>query len=186
MRPRCPDIKVFPQDIQPGDEFRGYHYRDGNSTIDALCQVVVNEKGAPLTWGKYPIEETVEYFYRMPTWEEEQIWNGEQLDISKSPNVMNLIGIHTDLYDIGDARHEMFNAWIDCDYQDQLLELENEDFFIVGVGPAPWAPGYFNEPVAVVCEYYDNGDRFWCHAEKDWYDNMREESMELYKKAKGE
>jgi hypothetical protein len=35
-------------------------------------------------------------------------------------------------------------------------------------------------PVAVVIEYKD-GDRYWCHAEKDWIDDMREDSLEIYK-----
>ena len=185
MRPTCPDIKVFPQDIKPGDEFRGYHYTDGNSNIESFGQVIVNEQGVPLQWGKYEIEviDKIDYFYRHPTWEEQEAWKQEQIDIFEQANILNLVGIHTDLYDVGDARHEMYNAWVECDWRDQLLELKNEDFFIVGIAPAPWTPGYFRQAVAVVCEYYDNADRFWCHAEKDWYDSMREESKEQYEKA---
>ena len=92
-------------------------------------------------------------------------------------NQLNLYGLHADLYSIGDAVHEMWNGWIETDWKKQLIEIIDEDFIIVGIAPCS---GRWNmrDPVAVVAEY-DNGDRFWCHAERDWIEDMREESKKV-------
>ena len=60
------------------------------------------------------------------------------------------------------------------------MNLLDEGFSIVGIAPCGGPVRSFRDPVAVVCEMYDTGERFWCHAERDWIDDMREESKTYY------
>ena len=182
-----PDVRVNPKDLVPGEIYTGYESKseDGH-TITHFCRVEVMEDGTPLTFGKFHITEDVICFTRPMTWQEERDWNHSQVKTLSPKDQMNLIGIHTDLYGIGDARHEMWNGWIEASWEEQLIQLRKEDFYIVGIAdPAPPRAGMpMRHPVAIVIEYED-GDRYWCHAEKDWFDDMREESLEEYKKLGG-
>lgn len=172
--------KVDPKDIKPGDEFSGYDYKPERGTAFCLCTVIVNEEGTPLIWGKNPIKEEVLFFHRDLTWEEQNDWFRVNIDINKDVNKLNLIGFHNDLYHIGDASHEMWNGWITaCGWEEQLMTLDGEDFFVVGVAPAPFSPNYFDNPVAIVIEGWDTGNRRWCHCEKDWIDNFRKETKQF-------
>ncbi len=180
---------IDPKDIKPGDEFCGYE-RPANKNgthSSTMCHIVVSESGEPLCWGKDPIEGEVAFFHRKLTWQERDEWYRNAVDMANSRNQMNLMGLHADLYDISDARHEMWNGWIQTTWEEQLIELLDEDFFIIGiVDPAPPRMGLpMRHPVAIVIEYED-GDRYWCHAEKNWIDDMRQESMTAYRKLVGE
>lgn len=53
--------------------------------------------------------------------------------------------------------------------------------WIDDVRPAPKGYSGCRDPVAVICEYKSDSERFWCHAEKDWIEDMRDESREIYK-----
>lgn len=176
-----PNKKVYPNEIKPGDVFKGYEYHNGDSHTTHLCEVIVNNEGVPLVWGRNPITDPYDYFTRKMTWQEEAEWYKSQIDFSKSDYLLNLIGLHTDLYSVGDAYHEMWNGWIQVSWEEQLVSLENETFFILGVSPAPYGYSGCRDPVAVICEYKSDGERFWCHAEKDWIEDMRDESREIYK-----
>ena len=48
---RTPNVKVYPHEIKPGDEFFGYekNHEDGGCTSH-FCQVKVNDEGIPLVW----------------------------------------------------------------------------------------------------------------------------------------
>ena len=171
-------VYISPELIEPGDEYEGFTY---NNTGMYICQIIVDENNVPLKWGRDPIEEKVEKFFRYMTYIEENEWYAEQTDWSNKAQQLNLIGLHTDLYGVGDAEHEMWNAWIDIEWHKQIVSLEDEDFFIVGIAEAPFGCYAIKDPVAIVCEYYDNGDRFWCHADKDCIEDMREMSKHVYK-----
>ena len=177
-----PDVKVSPKDIKPGEVYRGYDSLFEGRVINHFCVVEVGEDGVPRCWGR-PISEEVICFKRHMTWDEEREWNRQQTMTLTSQDQINLIGIHTDLYGIADARHEMWNGWIETSWEEQILRLRDENFHIVGIAdPAPARMGMpMRHPVAVIIEY-DDGDRYWCHAEKDWFDDMREESLERYRK----
>lgn len=174
---------VDPKDIKPGDEFCGYESpANKNGThVSHMCRIVVSEDGVPLEWGRNPITNEVGHFHRELTWEERDEWYHNAVDMNQPRNQLNLMGLHTDLYGIADARHEMWNGWIQASWHEQLIELLDEDFYIVGiVDPAPVRIGLpMRHPVAIVIEYED-GDRYWCHAEWDWIDNMRQESQKEY------
>lgn len=177
-----PDVKVSPKDVKPGEVYRGYDSLVEGHVINHFCVVEVGEDGVPRCWGR-TIPEEVICFKRHMTWDEEREWNRQQTVVLTSQDQLNLIGIHTDLYGIADARHEMWNGWIETSWEEQILRLRDENFHIVGiVDPAPARMGMpMRHPVAVIIEYED-GDRYWCHAEKDWFDDMREESLERYRK----
>ena len=177
-----PDVIVYPNEVKPGDEFYGYEYISGDSHIMSMCQIVIGDDGTPLVWGRTPLTDPYDYFIRRRTWQEIEQWYIDQVDMSKQSHSLNLIGLHEDLYSVGDAYHEMWNGWISTSWEEQIVSLEDEDFFIIGIAPAPRGFTGCRDPIAVVCEYYDNGERFWCHAEKDWIDDMREESKEIYDK----
>ena len=178
----APEVKVLAKDIKPGQIYRGYETVNGDSTTIHFCEVVISQNGTPLVWGKNPIEEEVSVFTRRMTWDEERDWMKTQIDLSKDIYQLNLMGLHNNMYDVGDAVHRMWNGWIQADFVEQLVFLEDEDFFIVGVAPAPYGTATMREPIAFICEYIDDGSRFWCHSEKDWIDDMREESLSLYNK----
>ena len=182
---RTPNVKVYPHEIKPGDEFFGYekNHEDGGCTSH-FCQVKVNDEGIPLVWGTNPITDEYDYFTRRMTWSEEKEWYKSKVDLTNPKHQLNLIGIHTDLYDLGDACHEMWNGWISTSWEEQLITLDEEDFFIVGIAPCPHNFQYMRNPVYVICEY-ENGDRLWCHAEKDWIDDMREASLKEYTELMG-
>ena len=133
-----PDVKVNPKDLIPGELYTGYESRCEGRTISHYCRVEVMEDGTPLTFGKFPITEDVICFTRPMTWQEERDWNRSQVKALTPKDQINLIGIHTDLYGIADARHEMWNGWIEVTWEEQLIRLRNEDFHIVGIAdPAP-------------------------------------------------
>lgn len=174
-----PQMKVKPEDIKPGDKYEGYE----TETLNSSCTIIVDENGVPKEWGTDEIKHgPILYFLRPRTWQEKEDWKKNKLNMSYVTHQNNLLGLHHDLYDVGDAYHEMYNGWVDCEWRDLLLNAEDENIFIVGVAPAPYGCISFNEPVAIVAESKFNGERFWCHAEKDWIDDMRENSMDEYNK----
>ena len=186
------EVEVPVSDIKPGDKFKGYTYsivgRNGEpGKGHCFSEIIIDENGTPLSWGTTPIDKEVIHFLRPMTWQEEEEWYRQQTTDLTPRDQLNLIGIHTDLYGIADARHEMWNGWIETTWEEQVVRLRDEDFFIVGIAdPAPARMGMpMRHPVAVVIEYSD-GDRYWCHAEKDWFDDMREESLDKYRKLMGE
>ena len=151
-----------------------------------MSEVTIQEDGTPLVFNEYPIEGEVLWFHRELTWEERDQWYRNAVDMTVARNQLNLMGLHNDLYSIGDARHEMWNGWIAATWEEQLIKLLDEDFFIVGiVDPAPPRIDLpMRHPVAIVIEY-DDGARYWCHAEWNWIEDMREESMERYRQLGG-
>ena len=56
----------------------------------------------------------------------------------------------------------------------------NEEFFIAGIAEAPYGCWAIDDAVAIVAEYRKTGDQFWCHAGRDWVEDMREASKSVY------
>ncbi len=180
-------IEIPITEAKPGDRFNGYTYkiigRNGEpGTGYTLGDVIIGEDGTPLSWGEYPITDKELFHYlRDMTWQEEAEWYKKQVDLENPIHQLNLMGLHHDLYDVGDAFHEMWNGWVCADWYEQLTELIDEDFFIVGIAPAPYECWSLDDSVAIVAEVRRTGDRFWCHAGRSWIEDMREESLEQYK-----
>lgn len=179
---RPPSIRVSPECVKPGEEYDGYEIINDEKNSWSMCCIIINENGQPLKWGKHPLEDEVTYFWRDMTYKERDEWYANEVNVNNSSHMRNLIGLHNDLYDVGDARHQMWNGWICSDWSEQLVSLEDEDFFIIGVAPAPYGCMAVRNPIAIVCEYIDNGDRFWCHSEIEWIDDMRADSKPILDK----
>ena len=100
---------------------------------------------------------------------------------NKSKHQLNIIGLFTDLSDC-DGEHENWNAWCSFDAYEMLDNLLDEDFFVVGCAPAPWGKQWLDaEWIALVIADYQTGARRWCHFQKDWLEDVREELTEEYK-----
>ena len=176
---------VSPKDIKPGDRFIGYNLKAEKGTHYCMCTVIVNDDGIPLLWGKNTIKEEKEiiFFRRELTFEEIDEWHKTHIDLDKEINKLNLSGFHNNMYDIGDATHEMWNGWLTAGvWAEQLNALENLDFFVVGIAPAPIIPDYFKNAVAVVIEEFDTGNRYWCHWEMDYIEKFRRDTKHLMEK----
>lgn len=185
MKP--PSYKLIdPNEIKPGDHFEGYegHTNSNGTRTSHFVQIEVGEDGVAREWGRNPVDINKVAFFRKPlTWEERDAWYKSAVDMTQGRNQLNLMGLHNDMYQVGEARHEMWNGWIQTSWEEQLIELLDEDFFIIGiVDPAPPRVGLpMRHPVAIVIEY-DDGARYWCHAEWDWIDDMRQESKVAYER----
>lgn len=95
----------------------------------------------------------------------------------------NLIGLHHDLYDVGEASQSKWHVWLTKDWRRLLLNIERQNCFIVGIAPSPTPiSGTARNPVAIVYEEYSSGNRFWSHIEKDWIALMRFQSQKEYEK----
>lgn len=175
-------IDVTPENININEEYQGYKKGEAFTTF---ASITFDEQKNPIIFGKrYLTDEEkkgITTYFRYSTWKEDKEWYDNNIDLSLGLNKINLIGLHTDLYDIGDGCHEMWNGWIAADWKEQLMNLIDEQFTIVGIAPLTNPVRNFRNPVAVVCEMIDTGERFWCHSEKEWIEDMREESKEYYK-----
>lgn len=169
-------IRVYPHEVKPGDEYTGYISGDTH----CFTSITVSPEGIPLQWGDSPIERKVDYYERDMTWEEEAEWYKKNIDMTNPRNQLNLMGIHTDMSNVGDAFHEMWNGWVEYDWMKQLIEIVDENFFIIGVAEAPYGCWSIDDAVALVAEYKDTGDRFWCHVARWAIEEMRENSKSVY------
>ena len=171
-------IKVSPDKVKPGEKYKGYDYNGGT----CYCSITIQEDNTPIVFDKWPISEEKEVlcFFRDMTLDEERQYYIDNTDLSNGTNQLNLMGLHTDLYSVGDAHHEMWNGWIDYEWRHQILNIKNEDFFIAGIAPAPWECFAIDDPIAVVAEYKNTGERFWCHASRESIERMRSRSKEAY------
>lgn len=169
-------VRVYPNEVKPGDEYTGYV----SGSTHCFTSITVSPEGIPLQWGESPIERSVDYFERDMTWEEEAEWYKNTIDMTNPRNQLNLMGIHTDMSSVGDAIHEMWNGWVEYEWTKQLVEIVDENFFILGVAEAPFECWSIDDAVALVAEYKDTGDRFWCHVARWAIEEMRENSKSVY------
>lgn len=167
--------EIIPENIEAKKSYIGYKNEQGEF-IKKL--ITVSDNKIPLENGIFPMQEKAICFY-----EENRGCvriRYSAIDMTLPENQINLIGFHTDLYGIGEARHNGYNAWIRGHWKDLLNSIKNEDFFIVGITNAPIPSGAFRNAYAVVVEYKDTGDRIWYHIEKSYLEHLRENSLEAY------
>lgn len=167
---------ILTEEAKIGEKYIGYKTYDKPDTT-CLCEAEYLGDNKVLVFGTREVD-NVSMLERHTTSEEQANWNKQHFDISNSKTQLSLYGLFTDLYDVGDAYHEMWNAWITDDFYELNADLLNEDFFLVGIAPAPYGCS-IKDPVAFVAEY-ENGERFWCHGGRSWVDNMREQMKEIY------
>lgn len=178
---RIPAYKKIPiSEAEIDFEYSGYKDKS-SSTCEHICACTY--KGDGIVWPFDNPDRAVTDVYELSrpyTLEEQEEWYKDRFDAYTSNTSQNLFGLFHDMYDVGDARHEMYNAWIRLNFYEMAECMKDEDFIILGVAPAPYGDGYFEDPVAIVAEEY-TGDRFWCHSEKKWVEEMREQMRPVYK-----
>lgn len=91
-----------------------------------------------------------------------------------SGDMNNLIGLFNELHWV-DGEHEMDNSWTGYNWYEISNNLQDRDFYIFGVAPAPYPCSAFGieDSCAFVCEYHLTGDRFWLHTSREWITKMR-------------
>ena len=139
MKP--PSYKLIdPNEIKPGDHFEGYegHTNSNGTRTSHFVQIEVGEDGVAREWGRNPVDMNKVGFFRKPlTWEERDAWYKSAVDMTQGRNQLNLMGLHNDMYQVGDARHEMWNGWIQTSWEEQLIELLDEDFLVLSIRHLP-------------------------------------------------
>ena len=180
---KAPFYKWIPaEEAKIGEKYIGYKTYDKPDT-SYLCEVEYLGDNKVLVFGTREVN-NVSMLERHTTYQEQDEWNREYFDIANPKTQLNLYGLFNDLYDVGDAYHEMYNAWIGCDFYEMNNDLLDENFTLIGIAPAPYGCS-IDDPIAFVAEY-DDGERFWSHGGQSWVDFMREQMREVYESLKGE
>lgn len=155
-------------------EYYGYQSADTPNSI-YYCTIMYKGNGTGWVWNRESnVAHNITFLERYATFEEER-----EISRKKPNTTLNLFGLFNDMSSVGDAYHEMWNAWIDCDFYDMNTALHEEESTLVGIAPAPYKWNWPEECVAFVAET-NNGDRFWCHGSKDMLEDMREQMKEIY------
>lgn len=183
---RAPFSKFIPVEQAIIDkEYSGYKTADEPNT-SCFCSITYKGNGKGWRWGKSKQEvKNLTYLQQNLTCEETEQWYKNRFDEKDSTTISNLYGLYNNMYDVGDAYHEMWNAWIALDFYEMNECIKDNDFFLVGIAPAPWnVDDIFGEgnTVAFVAEERDTGNRFWCHGSKKWVEDMREQMFEIWEK----
>lgn len=88
-----------------------------------------------------------------------------------------------EMYDAGDAEHEMWNGWLMGLSPYELADnIKEDDISIMGWFPLNIPKRYKSDrcDIGVVAEDNTSGSRFWCHAVSDWYRDWEKDYPELY------
>ena len=159
-----------------GVEYRGYKTFDAPSTRH-FCATIYKGDGKADVYGR--LIENISELERETSWQERDEWYVKQFDLTNSKNQLNLLGLYNDMYDIGDACHEMWNAWIGIDFYKMNSDCIENNIILVGIAPAPWGCTSIEDSIAFVAENED-GTRFWSHGGQSWVDDMREQMQDIY------
>lgn len=183
----CPRYKWIPvEEAKIDHEYHGYkRHSTGNST----CSCLITYKGNGIGWcwdDESRAVDDISFLERGIGWLEQEQWWIDQFDKNNTRHIINTLGLYHDMYDIGDAYHEMWNSWVKVDFWEQIVCIEDEDFTLVGIAPAPWDKDEIfgdGNSCAFVCED-SKGNRFWCHGSWKWVKDMREQGLEVYTEIK--
>lgn len=177
---KCPYAEWIP--VENGiinKEYIGYITSDSPKT-EHFC--AIEYKGNGIGWifsDENRLAEDIIYLRKTLTFEETEKWRKDHYNIKDPKEQLNLMGLFNDMYDIGDAYHEMWNGWIGVDWYEMAEELQSEDFFLCGIAPAPYDCSAIDDSVAFVAEE-ENGSRFWCHGGRSWVEYMRKQMRDIY------
>lgn len=159
-----------------GVEYCGYKTFDAPGTTH-FCTTIYKGDGKADVYG-HPVKNISE-LERETSWQERDAWYVKQFDLTNSKNQLNLLGLYNDMYDVGDAYHEMWNAWVGVDFYEMNSDCVENNIVLVGIAPAPWGCASIEDPVAFVAENED-GTRFWSHGGQSWVNDMREQMRDIY------
>ena len=160
-----------------GIEYRGYKTFDNPKAL-CFCSVEYLGDNKGLVFGK-DLVENISELSRETTWQERDKWYVDRFDIDKADNQLNLLGLFKDMYDVGDASHEMWNAWIGTNFYEMNFDCNDNNITLIGIAPAPYPCSAIRNAVAFVAEDED-GNRFWSHGSQDWVEDMRDEMRDIY------
>lgn len=185
MSRRCPTSEFIP--VEQGiidKEYNGYITADRPNS-ESYCSITYKGNGVGWCWNNEERKvENITFLNKRLTVDEQEEWRKAHYEAKDPREQLNLMGLYNDMYDVGDASHEMYNAWTSIDWYEMAENLSREDFFLVGIAPAPWDCYSIDNPVAAVIEE-ENGTRFWCHMGKSWIDRMRKQMREIYNNMMG-
>lgn len=164
--------------LQPGQEIKGY----GSNGSTCMFTAYVKEVNAAFVtvemWSPggriEKIDADAMFSIEMTRKEIEAKY------FTKAKEVLNNIQIKLHNDEIG--RHEMWNAWLDCDPYSMAQYCIEHKFNVVGyctdiIPKTSWLSG---EVLDVgVCIEYEDGDRFWCHWRSRYIEEMITEHPEL-------
>lgn len=177
--PSSKDIPI--EQARPHKEYKGY--KCGPHFVSYCACEYLNDNKKVLVFGKEQIsEKPITHFIKETTWQERDQWYIDQFDITDPKTSNNLFGLFYDLYDVGTAHHEMYNGWIDCNWYEMSWRLQDLDFYLYGIAPAPYPMTWSDkdDDVAFVCRTYNDKSEFWCHGRKKWVENMRKQMKDIY------
>ncbi len=183
----CPRYEWIPvEKAEIGKEYGGYKLHSTGGTT-CSCRIDYKGNGVGWCWGdESRAVEGISFLERSLSWAEQEQWYVDHFDKTSTKNILNTMGLFHDMYDIGDAYHEMWNSWIKVDFWEQIVCIEDEDFTLIGIAPAPWDRDDIfgdNQSCAFVCEDAE-GNRFWSHGSKKWVEDMREQGRQVYEEMK--
>lgn len=177
---KAPMTKWIPiEEAKIDEEYFGYTSTlEPNSTN--YCSVIY--KGNGVGWvfnNEERAAHNIDKLMRYLTFQETNQWYEDNYKLTPTA-INNLYGLFNDMSSVGDACHELWNGWIDSNWYEMSLTLEEENFWLVGVARAPYKWTVGGDCIAFVAEYYDTGERFWCHGSTSWVEDMREQMKEIY------
>ena len=135
-------------------------------------------------WRPLLEEKNIIQLERYTTFQEQEDWYKEHFDIKDSATFLNLNGLFNDLYDTCGAAHEMWNAWVCCDFHELNANLKENEMMLVGIAPAPYDWNMGEECRAYVIEDVETHDLYWCHGSQAWVDVMRDQMEECWEEIK--
>ena len=169
--------------IQLNNQYYGYKYLDaqGNEHVQNANLIVLSNGELVLknTQAPPPHINIISVFYKHNKNEQKQILSS-LIDLNNTNIQNNLIGLHSDLYDVGDARQDKWHVWLSSDWKQMLYNLEQQNYFVLGVAPAPIFSGSAVYPVALVYEDRSSGQRYWQHIDIRSIEAIRQDSAEQY------
>ena len=179
-------IWIPAEEAIPGVEYHGYKSANESPTMYHMCSV--RYKGNGVGWifdAPKHEEKNIIQLERYTTFQEQEDWYKEHFDIKDSATFLNLNGLFNDLYDTCGAAHEMWNAWVCCDFHELNANLKENEMMLVGIAPAPYDWNMGEECRAYVIEDVETHDLYWCHGSKAWVDVMRDQMEECWNELGG-
>ena len=170
-------IKTFLKDCKVGDRFCNIYHEIGEditgSTIFTITHIDNKHIAVQDDWN-YDI-------HALTNLENTQvdliIEDNNNITIKTAKDVVS--ALEHQLYDQGDACHEIWNGWICSLNPYEIADYLNKYQFNI-VGFFKLSESKLGLDIGIVIEQNADGSRSWCHAKKTWFDDWKEEYPELY------
>lgn len=169
--------------LKKGQEIHGHKRGFSMSGYRAVVESANAAFVTILKWGKdreqISSEETM---FEVKMTEEEF----QAMYASEAVEVMKALRNRLPEYEIG--CHEMYNAWISYNPYEMAAECKDKKMKVIGVCEEILPKrNMFDHDFILdigICAEYEDGDRIWCHAHKEYLNDMFEEYGHLVKEEK--